>query len=289
LCHKQFEANLRNVKTLACSLAVFLVLTPFAPAQLVWDQTVREHKAGIEERSYQTTFSFTNKGSKPVAITKIMSSCGCTSAIQSKTGSYGPGESGNIMVHFDYGARVGNQIKDVTVYTDDPTTPAHKLQLRVDIPQLFSVYPMFVVWLSSEAMSPKPVYVKVTHSSPIKVVKAICDNTAFQADLRELKPGGEYLLLVTPPSTPTPARTKITLQTDFPATNPRIIELYAEIKSVSPIPHMSAPGQSAVPVPQPANMSRGLSASGGNGAAPASIPPPPATHAPSSPAPAQKP
>ena len=87
----------------------------------------------------EVSFELANIGGKPLEISKIHSSCGCTGVIRRKDGqestvsqlSIPPGES--IPLYLRYTARGkpgGTQISEVSFETNDPTQPSATIQLQ---------------------------------------------------------------------------------------------------------------------------------------------------------------
>lgn len=66
-------------------------------------------------------FEFTNVGDKPLVISDVKSTCGCT-VPEKPEGPIGPGEKGQIKVKYDTKNKVGPIRKNITVYSnaDEP-------------------------------------------------------------------------------------------------------------------------------------------------------------------------
>lgn len=88
-------------------------------------------------------FTFTNKGSAPLVIEKVSSSCGCTAALASAK-SLAPGESGEIQASFDSTRFRGSVSKTVYLYTNDPAQPMVQLQLRGNVREEVTIEPQQV-------------------------------------------------------------------------------------------------------------------------------------------------
>lgn len=89
-----------------------------AHAQLAWESTRQEVAAKPGDTQAAIRFPFVNRGSEPVTIKKVRSSCGCTTVELAKK-TYQPGEKGEIIALFDFGNRTGAQSKRVIVQTSD--------------------------------------------------------------------------------------------------------------------------------------------------------------------------
>ncbi len=75
-------------------------------------------------------FEFTNTGDKPLVITDVKSSCGCT-VPKKPTGPIAPGASSSIEVKYDTN-RVGPIRKTVTV-TSNATEPTVALKIKGEV------------------------------------------------------------------------------------------------------------------------------------------------------------
>ena len=124
-------------------------------AELAWvtSEVQLEALAGTTEPLH-AKYPFTNTGDVPLTITAVKPSCGCTTAELEKT-VYEPGESGVIRVAFEVGDRVGEQVKEVVIRTDDLASPVTTLTLRVDIAERIELSPQLLLWAPGEAREPK--------------------------------------------------------------------------------------------------------------------------------------
>lgn len=78
------------------------------------------------------TFKLTNSGKSPLNIRKTKASCGCTVPQLEKV-NLKPGKSIELKVTFNSAGRKGNQIKTVTIYTNDPTKPIQKVTIKAKV------------------------------------------------------------------------------------------------------------------------------------------------------------
>lgn len=76
-----------------------------------------------------TSFKLTNTGKTDLNIRKTKSSCGCTVAQLTKL-NLKPGDSVDMKVTFNSKGRKGNQIKTVTIYSNDPSKPIQKVTVK---------------------------------------------------------------------------------------------------------------------------------------------------------------
>ncbi len=80
-------------------------------------------------------FSFTNAGNDTLIIAQVRASCGCTAALLSAS-RIPPKGKGEIKTTFKSKGRAGKQKKTLTVFSNDPESPAKKLSFRADIEPL---------------------------------------------------------------------------------------------------------------------------------------------------------
>ncbi len=76
----------------------------------------------------QRTFVFTNSGDKPLIISRVQTSCGCTTPEYSKEPIL-PNEEGKIVVKYDT-KRVGSFQKSITIYSNVPNTERKVLKIK---------------------------------------------------------------------------------------------------------------------------------------------------------------
>lgn len=74
-------------------------------------------------------FKFGNIGKGTLNIRKTKTTCGCTVS-ELKKMDYGDNETGEIKVTFDSKGRRGTQIKRITLFTNDPTSPTQDLIIK---------------------------------------------------------------------------------------------------------------------------------------------------------------
>ena len=186
-----------KVQTFLC--AAFVGAASTTQAQLAWEKTEIElrPKPGDEEAVAQ--FKYTNRGDRPIRITNVKSSCGCTVPALKKN-EVAPGESGEITATFKIGGRTGTQVKTVRVDTDDPSQPSANLVLKAVIPQGVQVQPAFVFWQTGEEVKPKTITVRAGEGSPLNDVDVTSSSPDFTTKV-EKRSTGEFVIHVQPKST----------------------------------------------------------------------------------------
>ncbi|MCB9845127.1 MAG: DUF1573 domain-containing protein [Phycisphaeraceae bacterium] len=108
-----------------------------------------EHQFGkiADDQIQHTVIPFSNTGKSTLVIRDVRSECSCTAAKPQKL-EYSPGESGEIDVSFDPHGRQGAQHRTVTVFTNDPVSPATTFVIEADVVKMIDVVPPIVRMLS---------------------------------------------------------------------------------------------------------------------------------------------
>ena len=228
--------------------AISLLVPTLARAELKWDQTTLDLKPGLSDKQAVGHFKYQNTGDKPVQFKSVKASCGCTTA-QTQKDKVGPGEKGEITATFNIGDRTGQQVKTVTVETDDPAHPVTVLTLKTDIPQILEVQPNFVFWQSGEDPKPKTIVAKIGKDAPVKNLDVTSMNQQFDVKVNK-QTAGEYRIDIQPKETKTPSYTTVTVKTDYPKEDPK--KYYVTARVMAPVPSpapATAVKAPAVPAP----------------------------------------
>lgn len=82
--------------------------------------------------SKETKFELTNAGKSSLNIRKIIANCSC---IQAKLEAYdiAPDSSTTLTVVFDSDGRRGNQLKTITIYSNDPASPTQVVSIKAQV------------------------------------------------------------------------------------------------------------------------------------------------------------
>ncbi len=201
-------------------LVLWLLLAPLPLwAGLTFEKTLKEVQAGYDQREVTCDFEFTNETDQPVSIARYESTCSCMS-VKVKDGKllYQPGEKGTIRAIFDMGNFAGDVDKAVRLWLkgDPAENPSVLLTTRVHIPVLVGIEPKTVRWEVDPDGEPetKVIEIRMNHEEPIHVLSVQAGNEKFDVELKTIKDGREYDLLVTPKSVAEPALAVIQIRTD---------------------------------------------------------------------------
>lgn len=99
-----------------------------------WLDSTYQDLGKVEEgRVVDVTFRFKNTGDKPLIISSVSTSCGCTTVPEQPKGPFAPGEEGVIKAKFDSKNMAGERIREVFVSANTKKSTSHILLLRVDV------------------------------------------------------------------------------------------------------------------------------------------------------------
>jgi len=216
------------VTVLRSILAFCFVPVLLAQAELAWENPAQEFQRRPEDKELAVNFAFKNSGPQPVTITKVNSSCGCTTAELPKK-TYQPGESGNLTAKFTFGGRRGPQAKSISVMTDDQKTTQLSFKcLILDDPVVLT--PPLVSWRVGEAAESKPVDVTVAQNPHVNITAVASSNPRIAATLSTTKAGEKYSVSVKPTDTTHEEFGQVFIQTDFPAEGPKAYTIFVRVK-----------------------------------------------------------
>ena len=220
----------RGVKAIyLIAAATSLFIPALARAELKFEATTIELNPKITDKQAVGHFKYQNTGDKPIKFKSVKASCGCTAA-QSQKDQVGPGEKGEITATFSIGDRVGQQVKTVSVETDDPTTPMTQLTLKTNIPTLMEITPNFVFWQTGENPGAKVVIARAGKDAPIKNLEVVSTNPQmFEAKVEKGAGEGEFKISVNPKKTDVPAYATVTVKTDYPKESPKTYFITARV------------------------------------------------------------
>jgi Protein of unknown function (DUF1573) len=212
-------------------LVSFLLLALATPVlgELKWENVEQTFAPSPLDKSVVAKYRFTNVGTSPVTIKDVQTSCGCTTAVPKKW-EYAPGESGEIEATFQFAGHIGHQEKWIFVTTNAAPREPTLLRLIVNIPIAVTVEPEFVIWRVGEPLEPRMVRIVVADNFPAKIVSVQADNPVVKLDLREVRPGKELEVTITPVNTAKPENAVLSIRTDYPPEKPETHYAYAQVK-----------------------------------------------------------
>jgi hypothetical protein len=174
-------------------------------------------------------FVFTNTGNAVLEITDVRPGCGCTTAGQWDR-KVEPGKTGKIPIQFNPGAPSGTVTKSISVTCNDPTQNVQTLQVKATIWKPVDINPAYVYFMGVEGeVTNDTKLVKITNNldESITIEPPLVNNPNFKTEMKTVKPGKEFDLLVTysPGATNAQPQSIITMKTS--STNMPVISITA--------------------------------------------------------------
>ena len=234
-----------NLPTKALLGALFLCISTGAQAQLAWEKTEIELNPAPGADSAVATFKYENKGTTPINIKAVRTSCGCTTAALKKN-DVAPGEKGEIVATLKTGDRTGQQVKTVTVDTDDPKNLQVVLTLKANIAQLLDLQPAFVFWQANEDPKPKTIVAKAGKGVTIKSLEVTSSTPDFTTKVEPGSTAGEFNIIVQPKETGHQATANLTIKPDKGAGEGKVFNASARVMPPA-VPTAQAPPAPAAP------------------------------------------
>jgi len=198
---------------------------------------LKEVNAPADATIVTTDFEFTNKGDKPMSITKTDPGCSCLKVeISGGKLKYAPGESGVVRATFEMGNFSGTVDKMVALWVDDDPSdkPSKQLVVRVNIPVLVAIEPKTVKWDLGGKATPQVIQIRMAGDKPIRVIAANSSSESFACEIKTLEEGRKYDLIVTPKEMNAPGMTVIRIETDCAISKHRTQQAFAVVRKPTP-------------------------------------------------------
>jgi hypothetical protein len=206
-------------------------------ARLDFAQTLQEIHAPADVDKVTADFEFTNRSGKPVRVVRYDAACSCMAVtIRDSKLTYAPGESGVIRAVFEMGNFTGKVDKLVALWLDDDPAdkPSVSLTVRVHIPVLVSLEPKTLQWELNGNAAPQSIRITMNETTPIRVTHVQCSSPAFKSELKTLKEGKSYELVVTPTTIQTPGLGVLRIETDSTNEKQRLQQAFAVVRKSPP-------------------------------------------------------
>ncbi|NQX00667.1 DUF1573 domain-containing protein [bacterium] len=221
-----------------CALGLWLALVGLSSAAgLEFSSMLKEVNAPADATIVTTDFEFTNKGDKPMSITKTDPGCSCLKVeISGGKLKYAPGESGVVRATFEMGNFSGTVDKMVALWVDDDPSdkPSKQLVVRVNIPVLVAIEPKTVKWDLGGKATPQVIQIRMAGDKPIRVIAANSSSESFACEIKTLEEGRKYDLIVTPKEMNAPGMTVIRIETDCAISKHRTQQAFAVVRKPTP-------------------------------------------------------
>lgn len=208
-----------KARVLLFVIGLIIALGFSARAALVWENPEVHLHPTLSDKTAVAHFKYKNTGDKPIKITQVQPSCGCTTAAPPKDPII-PGGSGEIVATFTIGDRVGEQTKTIQVRTDEPNTEATVLKLKATIPRLLEYKPVLLYWRQDEERAPKTIEVKIG-DSPITKLDVTSTDPSVKIETVPVPNEKAFRITVTPDAGNRPINAALKIQPDFPKDAPK--------------------------------------------------------------------
>jgi hypothetical protein len=226
-------------------------------AKIQFEQPIFDFGRVASGESVKHQFKVSNAGDQPLDISHVQTSCGCTTAGEWPH-RLEPGQSGVIPVQFNSANFSGPVTKTVMVSSSDPTQPSVMLQIKGTVWKPIEVTPTYAVFnVVPDSLTNETRTVRIVNNldEPITVSDLQCTNQTFQAELKTVKPGKEFevvIKLAQPPPTGT-VQGPITLKTsstNMPVVFINTVAMVQPAVMVYPSQIMLSPGPLSTPSTQ---------------------------------------
>lgn len=231
--------NLLFISFLFSSMIFAQMLQP----KLIIQQNSFDFGAIKQGETVSHTFILTNSGGDLLKINNVQASCGCTAAVPEKN-ELAPGESTNLPVRFNSTGRMGNQVKTVKIFSNDPQSPEMTITISGNVvageqsgavPTIYFPDTQHDFGKVSEGQKVNYTFRFVNKGQSellIKDVKSSCGCTAALVSSNVIKPGQEGTIKVefdTKNRSGKNSKT-VTVQSNDPKDPTKILTIYADIQ-----------------------------------------------------------
>ena len=199
-----------------------------ASARIEWKHTEATLHVHPAQTSADAVFEFTNTGDEPVSFSNIKTTCGCLVAKPLRP-SYAPGEKGQLVIMLDLKDRYGKQHKSVFANTLDGQKT--ELTVSADIPRAFTLESPLVTWNKGDDSPEKRVVLRNPNAIPIKLLSITSSSELLPVELKTIRDGFEYEVVVFRKPDAANARAVVRIRTEPPPglEDSKLIKLYVSV------------------------------------------------------------
>ncbi|MEO5753163.1 MAG: DUF1573 domain-containing protein [Chthoniobacterales bacterium] len=215
-----------KIRVLFIQCLFTLALLAPARAALTWESTEADLHPALSDKTAVARFKYKNTGDKPVKITSVHSSCGCTTAALAKD-EVAPDESGEIVATFNIGGRTGVQKKNITVTTDAAADNPTILKLTATIPTLLEIAPTFIFWSADDTLEPKTINITVGGDVPVTNLNVTSTDKSIATEVKR-ESDKLFHLIVTPQESGRPINAALKIKPNYPKDNAQTF--YANVR-----------------------------------------------------------
>ena len=224
-----------KIRIAAVSLSLLIAAVGSLHAALTWETTSADLHPSLTDTAAVAHFKYKNTGDKPIKITSVHPSCGCTTAALAKD-VVAPNESGEIVATFNIGERYGVQTKTISVMTDEEQSQATVLKLTATIPRLLDVAPAFIYWSANDVLKPKTIAVQVDGDSPVTKLNITSTDKSLGTEVVPDKDKKGFRIIVTPKEAGRPISAALKIEPDYPKEKPKVFYANVRVDSRAKMP-----------------------------------------------------
>ena len=225
-------------------MAVLAAGVAALPARLAFEKSLIERTVRPDQEVVSVDFAFKVVGDAVVEIAEYDAPCSCLEAKISDNGKlrWNPGESGVVKGVFNLGTFTGTVNKMIVLRMKGEAKPSVKLTLRLHIPEILKITPArSIFWDQGGKAETKVFKISVDSEEPVKIVDVSGTNEQFGIELKTLKDGWEYELVVTPKTVDERAFGLIRIRTDSKYKKHQRYQCFAVVRRPS-APRLATPG-----------------------------------------------
>ena len=172
------------------------ILGHAALADLIWDRTEITAPMPPQQEELVVRFPFKNSGPDSISIKSVTSLCSCTTTKLAKK-LYAAGESGEIIVTYVPGSRMGTLRNVLTIEMESAEAEKDVLTLTAEIPLVMRLERLFLLWKESEPPMSKTLAIQTLPEHPIEGITIKSADAKLDVKVERVD-AQNYLLRVTP-------------------------------------------------------------------------------------------
>jgi hypothetical protein len=214
-----------------------ILAAALSAAGLDFQESTKAINAPADATEIVADFPFTNKTGKAVEIKRYDAGCACM-AVGVAGGKlvYQPGEAGVIRAKFDMSNYSGDVEKSIAIWLDaDPeSTPSVTLLVKAHIPEVIKIEPKTVKWDVGAPPSPQTIKISVEGEEKINIRSVSNSNENFTIELKTLKEGLSYELVIAPKDSSVSGLGVFRIDTDCKIERHKVKQAFASIRRALP-------------------------------------------------------
>jgi cytochrome c553 len=115
-----------------CAATAFAASQPASGPRIDLNETEYRFGRVPDDRTVEHVFRVKNTGKKPLIISRVSSSCGCTAAMM-ESSVIDPGETGKLRVSFNPGRLKGTITRSVSLHSNDTYNPVVTIKVIAEV------------------------------------------------------------------------------------------------------------------------------------------------------------